>query len=98
MRGLNNFIQDIRVCKDRSDEERRVNDEKGNNLCLFCFAHFHTANIRQKFSDTKKMSGYDRRKYIAKLMYIFLLGYEVDFGHLEALKLLADIKVCPPLI
>ncbi len=25
-------------------------------------------------------------------MYIFLLGYEVDFGHLEALKLLADIK------
>ncbi len=39
------------------------------------------------------MTGYDRRKYIAKLMYIFLLGYEVDFGHLEALKLLADIKV-----
>ncbi len=28
MRGLNNFIQDIRVCKDRDDEERRVNDEK----------------------------------------------------------------------
>ena len=38
------------------------------------------------------MTGYDRKKYVAKLMYIFLLGYEVDFGHLEALKLLADIK------
>lgn len=38
------------------------------------------------------MSGYDRKKYIAKLMYIFLLGYDVDFGHLEALKLLADVK------
>jgi hypothetical protein len=47
MRGLNNFIQDIRVCKDRDDEERRVNEEK--------------ANIRQKFSDTRKMTGYDRR-------------------------------------
>jgi AP-2 complex subunit alpha len=78
MRGLNNFIQDIRVCKDRDDEERRVNEEK--------------ANIRQKFSDTRKMTGYDRRKYVAKLMYIFLLGYDVDFGHLEALKLLADGK------
>ena len=38
------------------------------------------------------MTGYDRKKYVAKLMYIFLLGYDVDFGHLEALKLLADIK------
>ncbi len=27
-------------------------------------------------------------------MYIFLLGYDVDFGHLEALKLLADPKFC----
>lgn len=75
---------------------RRVRGKKRKKKNFFRF--FQTpspceANIRQKFSDTKKMSGYDRRKYIAKLMYIFLLGYEVDFGHLEALKLLADIKV-----
>ncbi len=37
------------------------------------------ANIRAKIQK-KKLDGYLRKKYIAKLMYMFILGYEVDFG------------------
>jgi hypothetical protein len=37
------------------------------------------ANIRSKIK-AKKIDGYQRRKYIAKTMYMFMLGYEVDFG------------------
>ena len=38
------------------------------------------------------MSGYDKKKYVWKLIYIFILGYEVDFGHLEALNLINNAK------
>ena len=45
-------------------------------------------NVRAKFSDTR-LSSYDRKKYIWKLMYIFTMGYEVDFGLDEVLNLMA---------
>ena len=48
------------------------------------------AHIRNTFKTDKKIDGYDRKKYVAKLLYIHLLGYEVDFGHMEALHLLSS--------
>lgn len=38
-------------------------------------------------------------RYVWKLLYIFMLGYEVDFGHMEALSLIscnqyAEKQVC----
>jgi AP-2 complex subunit alpha len=38
------------------------------------------------------MDGYQRRKYVAKMIYIYLLGYEVDFGHGEIIKLASSLK------
>lgn len=29
-------------------------------------------------------SGYDRRKYVWKLLYIYMLGYDIEFGHKQA--------------
>ena len=31
---------------------------------------------------------YQKRKYVWKMLYIYVLGYEVDFGHMEALNLI----------
>ncbi len=56
-------------------EEKRVNKE--------------LAAIRAKFKEGTKMDGYDRKKYVAKLVYMFMLGYEIDFGHMEAVQLLS---------
>jgi hypothetical protein len=42
------------------------------------------ANIRNNFK-AKKIDGYLRRKYVAKLCYMFMLGYEVDFGCIRLL-------------
>lgn len=51
------------------------------------------ANIRKNFTDTKKkLSEYDKKKYVAKLMYIFMLGYDVDFGHTQAFNLLSSTE------
>ena len=33
------------------------------------------------------MDGYNKKKYVCKLLFIFLLGYDIDFGHMEAVNL-----------
>lgn len=77
MKGLLKFIADIRECKSPEKEAIRINKE--------------LANIRKNFGSAK-LSGYDRKKYVSKLVFIFLLGNDVEFGHLEALDLLSSEK------
>ncbi|KAI9847031.1 MAG: hypothetical protein M1838_001071 [Thelocarpon superellum] len=74
MRGLVQFIADLRNARARELEEKRINKE--------------LANIRQKF----KGSGYHKKKYVCKLLYIYILGWNVDFGHLEAVNLISATK------
>ncbi|KAK9319568.1 Clathrin/coatomer adaptor, adaptin-like protein [Lipomyces orientalis] len=77
MRGLVQFIADLRNARARELEEKRINKE--------------LANIRQKFKDSN-LSGYQKKKYVCKLLYIYILGWNIDFGHLEALNLIASSK------
>ncbi|KAF1986935.1 Adaptor protein complex AP-2 alpha subunit [Aulographum hederae CBS 113979] len=77
MRGLVSFIADLRNARARELEAKRINKE--------------LANIRQKFKDGS-LSGYHRKKYVCKLLYIYILGYDVDFGHLEAVNLVSAQK------
>ena len=48
-------------------------------------------NIRQKFKDGN-LNGYHKKKYVCKLLYIYILGWNVDFGHLEAVNLISANK------
>ncbi|PWV17928.1 putative epsilon-adaptin [Trypanosoma cruzi] len=76
MRGLAHFIQDVRkATSSPADEKKRVDVE--------------LVKIRSKFRSTAEMTTYDRRKYVCKLMFIAMLGYPVEFGHMEGVKLLA---------
>ena len=77
MRGLVQFIADLRNARARELEEKRINKE--------------LANIRQKFREGN-LSGYHRKKYVCKLLYIYILGWNVDFGHLEAVNLVSANK------
>ena len=96
MRGLTQFISDIRSCRVRELEEKRINKEM--------------AHIRQKFkgmgigesgrtrlwtepgSTDGNLSGYDRKKYLAKICFTYILGYPVDIGHMEAVNLVSSTK------
>lgn len=49
------------------------------------------AKIRQKFVKGG-CSTYDRKKYVWKLIYAFILGYNIDFGHSEAISLINQPK------
>jgi AP-2 complex subunit alpha len=43
--------------------------------------------------DKKGIDGQSKRKYVIKLVLIFLLGHDVDFGQLEAVNLLSSFKL-----
>ncbi|CAG8835740.1 10639_t:CDS:2, partial [Racocetra persica] len=64
MRGLTVFIADIRNCRVRELEEKRINKEM--------------ANIHGN------LKGYQKKKYVCKLLYMYILGWDIDFGHMEA--------------
>ncbi|CAG8819270.1 15268_t:CDS:2, partial [Gigaspora margarita] len=77
MRGLTVFIADIRNCRVRELEEKRINKEM--------------ANIRSKFKDGN-LNGYQKKKYVCKLLYMYILGWDIDFGHMEAVNLISSNK------
>lgn len=79
IRGLQVFISDIRACQNREQETKRVDKE--------------LAKIRGKFGDDKKtLTAYDRKKYVWKLLYIYMLGFDVEFGHKQACDLIPSAK------
>ena len=40
----------------------------------------------------KRLDGYQKKKYVCKLLFIFLLGHDIDFGQIEAVNLLSSNK------
>lgn len=50
------------------------------------------AKIRERFTTEKGLNAYQRKKYVWKLLYIHILGYEVEFGHNEAASLINSSK------
>ncbi|KAH9835546.1 Adaptor protein complex AP-2 alpha subunit [Rhodofomes roseus] len=77
MRGLTQFIADIRGARVRELEEKRINKEM--------------ANIRKRFKDGN-LDGYQKKKYVAKVIFTYILGYKVDVGHMEAVNLISSTK------
>ncbi|CAN8252601.1 unnamed protein product [Cochlearia groenlandica] len=78
MRGLSVFISDIRNCQNKEAERLRVDKELGN--------------IRTCFKNEKVLTPYKKKKYVWKMLYIHMLGYDVDFGHMEAVSLISAPK------
>ncbi|XP_076887222.1 AP-2 complex subunit alpha-2-like [Bidens hawaiensis] len=78
MRGLSVFISEIRNCQNKEQERLRVDKELGN--------------VRNRFKNEKGLTPYEKKKYVWKMLYIFMLGYDVDFGHMEAVSLISAPK------
>ena len=80
-RGLTVFISDLRNCANPDQEKKRVEKEM--------------AHIRSKFTSDSNMNGYNRKKYVWKILYMYMLGYEVDFGHMEGVNLISSAHPAP---
>lgn len=51
-----------------------------------------TPFLLSPFPGDKALDGYSKKKYVCKLLFIFLLGHDIDFGHMEAVNLLSSNK------
>lgn len=47
------------------------------------------AKIRKHFGSASS-DRYATKKYVWKLLYMFMLGYDIEFGHMEALRLITS--------
>lgn len=65
IQSLKVFIADTRACNNKEEELKLVETTK--------------QEIRKKFNDNAKVTGNDKKAFIWRLVYIKLMGYEVDF-------------------
>jgi len=76
MKGLSKFITQVRDAPTVDKEKKTVDNE--------------LANIRKNFIEEPKMKGYQKKKYIAKIIYVYMLGYDVNVGFLQAINLMTS--------
>lgn len=77
IKGLSQFVADLRAVGSSEAETTRVQSE--------------LASLKRKIARSRKshdVGGYETKKIVAKLIHIYLLGYDVEFGHEEMLNLL----------
>ncbi|SBT38467.1 AP-2 complex subunit alpha, putative [Plasmodium ovale wallikeri] len=75
IKGLYCFVDDIRNCKCKEEEEKKVLQE--------------IIKIKKKFNE-KNMTNYKRKKYIWKLIYCHILGYGISLSYLDIIKLISS--------
>ncbi len=55
------------------------------------------ANVRMAFT-SGKLTPYDKKKYVWKLVYINMMGYDIDFGHMEMISLVSSPSYAEKLV
>ena len=78
MRGLHRFLTELQSAASPEAEDACVRRE--------------LAHIRAKLQTSPKLDGYQRRKYLAKLVFMHIQGYRVDVGLIEAVSLTASLR------
>ncbi|WFD19577.1 hypothetical protein MCAP1_001811 [Malassezia caprae] len=78
MRGLHQFLSELQSTTSPEAEDACVRRE--------------LAHIRSKLQSSPKLDGYQRKKYLAKLMFVHIQGYRVDFGIMEAVSLASSMR------
>ncbi|CCH44810.1 AP-2 complex subunit alpha-2 [Wickerhamomyces ciferrii] len=82
MKGLQQFIADLRTVNAKEEQDKRINSE--------------IVNIQKQFSSGSKLTGYQRKKYVSKLIYIYLTiscnvsQLNLSFGHNQIIELLSS--------
>lgn len=75
IKGLQLFIADLRTTQQSEEQERRIQSE-----LIKIQQHFET--ISRKPGSNDKLTGYQRKKYIAKLAYIYITSHTTRLNSL----------------
>ena len=94
MRGLSVFVREVLACASKEAEEARVEKELLNIRSKFaaaqCKSNSKSKRLALMKTKSKGLKSYDKIKYVWKLVYISMLGYDIDFGHMEVINLLSS--------
>ncbi|KAI5958399.1 hypothetical protein CANMA_004243 [Candida margitis] len=76
MKGIHQFIVDLRNSKDQEEEYKKIRTEANS--------------IQNKFQSTTSLNSNQKKKYICKLIYIFISGHSelINFGLDESIELI----------
>lgn len=77
-RGLVSFVHEVKKCENQEQEIEKIDEE--------------LRKIRRKFNQPEALNGYRRKKYLWKLMFIKMMGVDVNFGYKEILALISSPK------
>eukprot|EP01128_Nolandella_sp_AFSM9_P004440 TRINITY_DN1994_c0_g1_i1.p1 TRINITY_DN1994_c0_g1~~TRINITY_DN1994_c0_g1_i1.p1 ORF type:complete len:1540 (+),score=351.30 TRINITY_DN1994_c0_g1_i1:23-4621(+) len=92
IRGVAVFVNKVRECHGNKDDEQEVIlKELGKVRKAFQKQSAPSASGKGK-SKAKPLTPYDRRKAIAKLLFMYLQGFPNEFGYEEAIALLRSPK------
>lgn len=75
IKGLQLFIADLRTTQQSEEQERRIQSE-----LVKIQQHFET--ISRKPGNNDKLGGYQRKKYVAKLAYIYITSHTTKLNSL----------------
>ncbi len=83
--------------KSKEAERKRINKELANIRSKFKSKSLNYLNIKintilMSLPSDDRLDGYQKKKYVCKLVFIFLLGNDIDFGHQEAVNLLSSTR------
>ena len=96
--GLCGHLFIISKGKSKEAERKRINKELANirskfkSTFVICFPGLTTSPYLPPCFLGDKNDGYQKKKYVCKLLFIFLLGNDINFGYQEAVNLLSSIR------
>ncbi|KAG8387556.1 hypothetical protein BUALT_Bualt02G0033600 [Buddleja alternifolia] len=94
----NKELERLRVDKELGNIRTRFKNEKASfymrGIAISCGYEIENIVIA-RYKLTCSIDGlthYEKKKYVWKMLYIYMLGYDVDFGHMEAVSLISAPK------
>ena len=85
--------------KSKEAERKRINKELANIRSKFKSTFVIRFPVLEPIPPSlppcflgDKNDGYQKKKYVCKLLFIFLLGNDINFGYQEAVNLLSSIR------
>ena len=61
-------------------------------LCFHVICSMFAYTLPHMFIPGDRLDGYQKKKYVCKLVFMFLLGNDIDFGYQEAVNLLSSSR------
>ncbi|KAH0838304.1 Adaptor protein complex AP-2 alpha subunit [Lanmaoa asiatica] len=76
----------------RREEDKQGDGKYPQEVQRFDLSWHHRVLQAHRVFPDGNLDGYQKKKYVAKIIFTYILGYKVDVGHMEAVNLISSSK------